>query len=166
MKKINLLFLSSVVALLFVACKDGSVDNKPAANDSSTSDNKIVEDYIRKEALNFEEEIRKGDSVALGAHYAPDALVMPPNSGTVKGTDIVSFWGSVVRSGVKDLKLNITDISGSGDVYAESGTLELFDADKKSLYTGKYVVVWKKENGNWKMYRDIWNNNMADAPTQ
>lgn len=24
-------------------------------------------------------------------------------------------------------------------------------------WRGKYVVVWKKENGNWKMYLDIWN---------
>ncbi len=36
----------------------------------------------------------------------------------------------------------------------------MFGADNKSLDKGKYVVVWKKQNGNWKMYRDIWNSNM------
>ena len=163
MKKNVQFFLSAILVLFFVACNNDSTDTKTAAKDETMSDNKSVEDYIRKAASNFEEEIRKGDSVALASHYASDAIVMPPNSEMIKGSDIMSFWGSVIRMGVKDLKLNITNIDGDGDVYAESGTLEIFGADNTSLDKAKYVVVWKKENGDWKMYRDIWNSNMAAA---
>jgi ketosteroid isomerase-like protein len=42
----------------------------------------------------------------------------------------------------------------------------MFAADNKSLDKGKYVAVWKKENGTWKMYRDIWNSNMSAATTK
>ena len=145
----------------FAACNNltGS-DNTIATKDSSNNADESVKAHIRKEALNWGEEVRRGDSTAMAAHYTSDAIVMPPNSQPVKGNDIVKFWGSMVRMGVKDLKLNITDISGDGDVYAETGTLELFGANNKSLDKGKYVVVWKKENGNWKMYRDIWNSNL------
>jgi len=148
-------------AMFFTACNNPSAtDNANAKKDSASNDGESVKAHIRKEASNFEEEVRRGDSTAMAAHYASDATVMPPNSEQVKGNDIVNFWGGAVRMGVKDLKLNITDISGDGDVYAESGTYEMFGADNKSLDKGKYVVVWKKQNGNWKMYRDIWNSNM------
>ena len=148
-------------AVFFAACNNPSAtDHTTTISDGASHDDDSVKAYIRKEASNWGEEVRRGDSTAMAAHYASDAMVMPSNSEPVKGNDIVKFWGSVVRMGVKDLKLNITDITGDGDVYAETGTLELFGADNKSLDKGKYVVVWKKENGNWKMYRDIWNSNL------
>ena len=150
-----------VTAVSFAACNNPSVTDKAiATRDSVSNDDESVKAHIRKEASNWGEEVRRGDSIAMAAHYASDAIVMPSNSEPIKGNDIVKFWGSVVRMGVKDLKLNITDISGDGDVYAETGTLELFGANNISLDKGKYVVVWKKENGNWKMYRDIWNSNL------
>ena len=148
-------------AVFFAACNNPSATNNAnATRDSTSHDDDSVKAHIKKEALNWGEEVRRGDSTAMAAHYASDAIVMPSNSEPVKGNDIIKFWGSVLRMGVKDLKLNISDISGDGDVYAETGTLELFGADNKSLDKGKYVVVWKKENGNWKMYRDIWNSNL------
>jgi ketosteroid isomerase-like protein len=157
-------FRTALIAtvVIFAACNNPSTtDNAATTRDSAShDDDESVKAYIRKEASNWGEEVRRGDSTAMAAHYASDAMVMPSNSEPVKGNDILKFWGSVVRMGVKDLKLNITDISGAGDVYAETGTLELFGADNKSLDKGKYVVVWKKENGHWKMYRDIWNSNL------
>ena len=91
MKKSILFFLSTILVIFFVACTDAANDNKPAAKESTTTDNKSVEDYIRKEALNFGEEIRRGDSVALASHYGSDAVVMPPNSEVVKGNNIVEI---------------------------------------------------------------------------
>ena len=143
-----------------------TTDTKKTGADSTTNGSKRVEDYIRKEALTFGEEIRKGDSIALASHYASNAVVMPPNSDVVTGNDIVGLWGGALRMGVKDFKLTITDITGGGDLYVETGNYEVFGADNKSLDKGKYVAVWKKENGNWKMYRDIWNSNIAAAPTK
>lgn len=166
MKKSILFIFALILAIFFVACNDtATTDSKLTGADSTDNDSKSVEDYIRKEALNFGEEIRRGDSIALASHYASDAVVMPPNSEVVKGNNIVGMWGGALRMGVKDVKLTITDITGGGDLYVETGNIEMFGADNKSLDKGKYVVVWKKENGNWKMYRDIWNSNSA-APTK
>lgn len=162
MKK-SILFISTLMlAIFFVACNDtATTDNKMASKDSTGDNSESVKAHIKKEASNFEAEIRKGDSAALAAHYGSDAMVMPPNSEPVKGNDIVHLWGGAIKMGVKDLKLNITDISGGGDLYSETGTYEMLGAENKSLDKGKYVVVWKKDNGNWKIYRDIWNSNMA-----
>lgn len=160
MKKGIQFFMLSTLVVLFIACNDTSTENSPTAKDSTVSDHKSVDDYIRKEAVKFGEEVRQGDSVALASHYASDAIVMPPNSEMVRGNDIAGLWGGFLRMGVKDFKLTITDITGSGDLYAETGNYEVFGANNTSLDQGKYVVVWKNENGAWKMYRDIWNSNM------
>lgn len=167
MKKSILFIFTLNLAIFFVACNDkATTDNKMTVADSTANDSKSVEDYIRKEALSFGEEIRRGDSVALASHYASDAVVMPPNSEVVKGNNIAGLWGGALRMGVKDFKLTITDITGGGNLYVETGNYEMFGADNKSLDKGKYVAAWKKDNGNWKMYRDIWNSNMPAAPTK
>jgi ketosteroid isomerase-like protein len=37
----------------------------------------------------------------------------------------------------------------------ELGTVETMDMDNNLKSTGKYLVVWKQEDGEWKIYRDI-----------
>ena len=162
MKKSILFIFLLMPAIFFVACNDSaSTDNKMSSKDSTGDNSESVKEHIKKEASNFEEDIKKGDSNALAAHYGAEAMVMPPNSEPVKGNDIVHLWGGAIKMGVKDLKLNITDIAGGGDLYSETGTYEMLGAENKSLDKGKYIVVWKKDNGNWKIYRDIWNSNVA-----
>ena len=160
MKKSSLFTITLMLAIFFVAC-NGTVtpDNKMAAKDSTGNDPESVKTYIKNQGSAFGEEMRKGDSTALAAHYCSDAIVMPPNSEVVKGNDVVHVWGGAIRMGVKEFKLNTTDISGDGNLYAETGSYEMLGAGNKSLDKGKYLTLWKKDNGNWKIYRDIWNSN-------
>lgn len=157
-------FLTLVLAftVFFTACNNpSSTDNTTNAKDSTGNDAAKAEEYIKSEGSKFMEEVKRGDSNAIAAHYASDALVMPSNSEPVKADGIASFWGGALRTfGVKDLKLEITDVTGSGDIVSETGNYEMIGAENKTLDKGKYLVVWKKEKGNWKMYRDIWNSNM------
>ena len=161
MKK-NLLFIFSFTAATFlVSCKDTSTaDTKKTATDTTVIDSKTADAEIRKEVSVYQEDVKRGDSTALAAHYTSDGVVMAPNMGELKGNAITGFWGGAVRMGVKELKLNTTDISGGGDVYAETGTYEMVGAGNKTMDNGKYIVVWKRENGNWKIFRDIFNSNM------
>ena len=29
--------------------------------------------------------------------------------------------------------------------------------------SGKFIVIWKQEGGQWKLHRDIWNSSMPPA---
>jgi ketosteroid isomerase-like protein len=33
----------------------------------------------------------------------------------------------------------------------------------KVVDRGKYIVIWKREQGQWKLHRDIWNTSMPPA---
>jgi ketosteroid isomerase-like protein len=108
----------------------------------------------------FTDAFERGDTVALAGYYSTDGMVMPPNSEGVRKEGIGSLWGNFTRMGIKDFNLTIQEVIGSGDLMVESGNYELLGNDNKSLDKGKYVVVWKKENGSWKIYRDIFNTDL------
>ncbi|NII27034.1 DUF4440 domain-containing protein [Pseudoflavitalea sp. X16] len=154
-----MLITGSIVLLL--ACNTAR-DEKATVEvkDTTAFDLSAARSWIENDNAKFAEELKRGDSVAVAAHYASDAWVMMSNSEPAKGKDIASAWGQVVRMGIKDIKIETVDLIGNADLLAETGTYELYGEGNKLLDKGKYVVIWKQENGTWKIYRDIGNSNL------
>ncbi|UFH57413.1 DUF4440 domain-containing protein [Spirosoma sp. KNUC1025] len=71
------------------------------------------------------------------------------------------FWKGAYELGVKRAKLETVEAESAGDQIVEVGTFTLYGADESVLDNGKYIVVWKQEGGDWKLYRDIWNTSVA-----
>ena len=100
----------------------------------------------------------------MGDLYASDAQLFPPNGSVVTGSAAIGpVWKGAFDSGVKKATLETTETETAGDRIIETGRYTLAGADGKALDMGKYIVVWKKEGGTWKLYRDIWNTSMAAA---
>jgi uncharacterized protein (TIGR02246 family) len=103
----------------------------------------------------------KGDMAALGQMYTEDAYLLPPGTETVKGrAAIQTFWTNAAAA-IGDLKLTTVDVEAlGGDAAREIGTFTLkTKGDKPQEVAGKYVVVWEKTGGQWKLATDIWNTN-------
>lgn len=62
------------------------------------------------------------------------------------------------------LKLTTSSVWGDADLVVEEGGYEMTDKSGTHIDHGKYIVLWKEENGQWKLYRDIWNSSMPMAP--
>lgn len=106
----------------------------------------------------------RGDGAGVAALYTSDAQLLPPQSDSVKGTQAIGkFWQAVFDSGVKAVSLTTVEVDACGDTANEVGKVELRDAAGKVLDSAKYVVVWKNDNGTWKLHRDIWNTSVAPA---
>ena len=129
-----------------------------------TKGNKTSSGNLRNtiEAANqrFVEAFSKGDAARLAAMYADGARALPPNSPMVQGSQkIQELWQSFINTGAK-LMLSTSDVETQGNVVIEVGTYELiFPGNKRDA--GKYVVIWKRQKGDWKLAVDIWNSNMA-----
>lgn len=102
--------------------------------------------------------------------YTPDGRFMPPNSPPAQGrTAIGEAWGRLLR--LPDMVLtfspSLVEISQSGDLAYDIGTYLLAHdgLSGQVLEHGKYVVVWKKLNGDWKVAADIFNSNLAPRAT-
>lgn len=102
----------------------------------------------------FSKDYKEGDSLALAAHYTKDA-----EFGTLKGEEILAYWGKSIRNSIKNNARNLifttSSLTNDGEFIIELGTYELKDDQDVLKGTGKYLVVWKQEDGKWKIYRDI-----------
>ena len=68
-----------------------------------------------------------------------------------------------VDSGIKGVTVTTLEVEVSGDTAHEVGTYGLMGDGGKVLDAGKYVVVWKREDGKWKLHRDIWNTSVPSS---
>ncbi len=107
----------------------------------------------------FMDGVKNGDAAQVAAVYAPDGWAFPPGGPIVKGREAVQgLWQGVIDSGVKSIELNTLDLDVRGDDAVEVGEGALFVAGGQLAARVKYIVVWKRLNGEWKYYRDIWND--------
>ncbi len=103
----------------------------------------------------------KGDGAALVALYSPDGQVMPAGSEPVRGTEAIQkFWQGALDSGVAAIVLKTVEVFGHGPTATEVGEYELRDKTGKVLDHGKYIVVWRHVDGNWKLLRDMFSTNI------
>jgi uncharacterized protein (TIGR02246 family) len=116
--------------------------------------------------LKFGEAVRQGNSAAVGALYAEDAVLLPPGSEMIKGRPgIQAFWQGGLQMGIKDAVLTSVDVTAFGNTAVEIGTYALKIQPEGQAAVedhGKYVVVWKKgADGAWRLAVDIWNTSLS-----
>jgi uncharacterized protein (TIGR02246 family) len=105
----------------------------------------------------------KGDAVGVAQLYTEQATVLPPGAPMAKGrTAIQSFWQGAIQSGLKNVSLMALQVDQFGSAAREIGqfSLDAPDAQKQTVHVeGKYVVLWRRVSGSWKLDTDIWNTN-------
>jgi uncharacterized protein (TIGR02246 family) len=127
-------------------------------------DNPKVREAINAANTQFMGAAARGDGAAMASLYAEGGQAFPPGGDIVGGREALrNFWQSVLDSGVKKAALETVELTDAGDVAFEVGRYSLLGADGQALDTGKYVVVWKREEGKWLIHRDIWNSSRPPA---
>lgn len=104
----------------------------------------------------FDAAANRGDATALAALYAPDATVLPPDNSVVTGPAIRTLFTGLV-GGLTNLKLTASDVKRLSPDYIREIGVVTFDtkAAKPTSVSASYVVVWRKVDGGWKLWTDI-----------
>ena len=104
---------------------------------------------------------KMGDAAGIANLYTENGQLLPPNAGFLTGREAVqAVWQSILDMGAKEIKLDIVELEGYGDTAIETSTYTLYDESGQQLDQGKYIVIWKQLNGQWQLYRDIFNSSM------
>lgn len=112
----------------------------------------------------WEAAFNDGDVEALAAMYAEDARVMAPNAALGTGRDAVrAVFGGMIDAGLKG-ELESVEAVVAGDIGYQIGTYAI-SADGTVVDRGKYIEIWRKVNGEWKMANDIFNSDLPAAPS-
>ncbi len=113
------------------------------------------------EAINdkFAEAFRSGSADNLSAYYMVDAQLMPPGMAPISGRDqILAYWQGAMSAGIGNVRLQTSAVSGSGNEVIEYGNYTIFAGEDFTVDKGKYIVIWKREGNQLKIFRDIWNS--------
>lgn len=129
----------TMITPLLIAQKDASVE-------------------IMKANDNFMNLFNAGDADKFVTVYTEDARLLPPNGEVVTGrNNIKTFWEGMMKAGIKPV-LKTVSAQRYGKTVIEEGTVAIHAGDKV-VDNVKYMVIWKKVKGVWKMHQDIWNSN-------
>ncbi|WP_109851754.1 DUF4440 domain-containing protein [Aquimarina sp. AU58] len=119
------------------------------------------EELIRAEAKAFSDAYLRQDYEAIAKIYTDNAKIFPTNAPIIKGYDAIKKrWAE--SSGYTPIEHEIIpeEIIILGDTAHDYGIYKgknKNDDGTEITYQGKYVVIWKKVDDQWKMYLDIWN---------
>ena len=105
----------------------------------------------------FMDALGRGDSAPTASVYHSEGVILVPNMEPVSGNGIIAFHSGGIKAGISRIVVATTELWGDDSNVFEMGTYELLGKDKAVMDKGKYMVVWRQENGEWKMYRDMWN---------
>lgn len=109
----------------------------------------------------FSEAYMNGDYDSIANAYTKDGKIMPTGSKIIEGrTAIRERWVLPEGVSVPYHKIRSTEITIVGDIAYDIGYYEgrtRRASGEESGWQGKYVIIWKKVEGDWKIYVDIWN---------
>lgn len=99
-----------------------------------------------------------GDAAALAALYTPDAWLLPPGAEMMQGrSKIEAFWANAFQQ-IASVKLKTIHLDTLGEDGArEIGSAQLTIKGQEQAALVKYVVVWRRIAGEWRLEADIWN---------
>ena len=114
------------------------------------------------EAVNakWTELFNKGDFEGVAQLYTVDAIAFPPGSAMVKGRAAIGTMWKDMAQQVSNPKVTTQEVKRLGPTAArEIGTFSLVTkGPTPKEVSGKYLVVWERIQGEWKLAADIWND--------
>ena len=108
-----------------------------------------------------------GDAAGIAVLYTEDAMLLPPNSEMLEGREAVqAFWQGGIDMGIKEATLETEVVEARGNAAYEVGKYTMIiepPGGPTISDRGKYLVVWKRQEGSWKLHSDMWNTSLPAA---
>lgn len=94
--------------------------------------------------------------------YCKDACAMPDKMNSVCGIDsLIKYYYNDGKNKHYKITIKEVEIFGNNELVVEEGIYDFPDGKGGSFDKGKFIAIWKIEEGKWKIYREIWNSNIG-----
>ena len=111
--------------------------------------------------------VKRGDVSKIAHIYKTDVKVLPPYMDMLKGRKAAqAIWQGGIETGIKEVSLVIEEVMVGGNIACEIGryTHTIQSPGVETIIDkGKYVVIWKQDEGSWKIDTEIWNSSLPAA---
>lgn len=110
----------------------------------------------------FMSAFERGDAAGVAILYTESGQVLPPGANIITGKEgVETFWRGAMDAGIKRAELNTLELDHQGDTAIEVGRARLYSEGGDVIDEPKYLVIWKRDGGQWRIHRDIWNSDAA-----
>lgn len=109
-------------------------------------------------------DFNEGDALRTAAHYADDAQILPPQRPAIDGRPaIAAYFQANIDKYIgfgNDTQWSVV----RGDIAIEQGVYNIRNVRVgQDVEAGKYIRIWKRINGDWKLYRDMFSADNAQS---
>jgi ketosteroid isomerase-like protein len=161
MKRSERSFLSLAVAAVALTTQLSAASSSATISAISPVEARTMSENANKQ---FTSGLSQGDAVSIAALYSSDALMQSPGgTEATKREAIARFWENQIGDGATGLALSIDAIAVEGEVVIETGRYALISGSVGVVETGKYLILRKREAGQWRIFRHIWNASQSSS---
>lgn len=145
--------LAVATVLLALPCAAGALDEERAR------------ERIKELQQQWVEAVAQGDVETIAGFYAKDAWFLPVGSPPLNGREDIRAWWEETLADPPWRKMTFRPLvirfNGSGDWAYDVGASRTVVAgeDGDNVEWGKYLVVWKMVENEWKVVADAFNSN-------
>ena len=143
------LSLILIVPILIYSCEQKENERKLISEVDMSTLEKEIELRLRE----YENHLKNGDSIALGNMYVENAEIIPSTAGR---KNITKAFGSMIKDSITGSSFTTNMLWGNDQLIVEDGTGIWSHANGTVVGRGRYLLVWKKDEGKWKILRDTW----------
>ena len=153
MKRTMIAILSGTIicaGLFTIGCREG------VATFDVTAMKKIIDEKNNR----FTKAHVTNDTTAIVNFFTQDARVLAPNADAVIGLPAITVLVSQCQKfGIKEFREETTALYGNDEYLINEGTYVIRYGKDNIIEKGKYLNVWKKVDGDWKIFSNMWNTN-------
>ena len=99
--------------------------------------------------------VRRRDAHAISMLYSADGMVVTAARPSFRGRQAVAELNQFYFDfGVASVEVNTDEMYAVGEMICELGTAQAFTVSGGVLSVNRYMTLWKKEDGKWRVHRD------------
>lgn len=141
-----------ILSFLFVSCMPQQTDVAEVKRKIEEMDAASIKAWKEK------------DVTAAVSLYAPDAMILPQNSGPISGKENIEASFKMWIEGTKGFNFTSKKVEVSGDLAYSTGEYTMayqMPGMPVMADTGKYSTIYKRQpDGSWKIVVDMFNTNL------
>ncbi|MFW0738134.1 YybH family protein [Flavobacterium sp. T12S277] len=143
-----------VLVLLLSSCNSAPNTETAALDEAKNA--------IQKSNAIYFDSFKNNDPSIFIDRYAEDASILLPNAPQIYGKEGAAdfFRKAYDEYGLRGGKFITTAVYGDGVKYVtEEGLWQSYNLKGELMDDGKFLVLWKKTDKGWKMFRDSFSSN-------
>ena len=139
----------------------GNIIPPPALNQqmieliNSSDSNENFKKAVQEKFQEMGQAMANDNPELLATYFTEDAMMKFPGLDPIRGREAIAKHHEMMIDQGISVRPRTTEVERFGKTGYEIGTYQLLNEEGQELDSGTYSSIWKKVDGEWKIYKDV-----------